>query len=166
MTAASPAVSAAIPVAIVAEPIHDRTGWTEESARVRTGWPAVIDAALEIMVAAGVIRPEQSTFELACEQADRKRQPHPSRQEVAMGAPATTVEALVFSLGRGVNELTQPDTERRLAALDAHQLKEACRRVQAFHPKIAKQWLADDVERLRPEARHDQDFTQHDQRQP
>ena len=79
MTAASPAVSAAIPVAIVAEPIHDRTGWTEESARVRTGWPAVIDAALEIMVAAGVIRPEQSTFELACEQADRKRQPHPSR---------------------------------------------------------------------------------------
>ena len=63
MTAASPAVSAAIPVAIVAEPIHDRTGWTEESARVRTGWPAVIDAALEIMVAAGVIRPEQSTFE-------------------------------------------------------------------------------------------------------
>ena len=83
-----------------------------------------------------------------------------------MGAAATTVEALVFSLGRGVNELTQPDTERRLAALDAHQLKEACRRVQAFHPKIAKQWLADDVERLRPEARHDQDFTQHDQRQP
>ena len=65
-----------------------------------------------------------------------------------MGAPATTVEALVFSLRRGVNEPTQPDTERRLAALDAHQLKEACRRVQAFHPKIAKQWLADDVERL------------------
>ncbi len=50
-----------------------------------------------------------------------------------MGAPATTVEALVFSLRRGVNELFQPDTERRLAARDAHQLKEACRRVQAFH---------------------------------
>jgi hypothetical protein len=148
MTAASTAVSAAIPLAIVAEPIHDRAWWTEESAPVGTGWPAVIDAALEIMVAAGVIRPEQSTFELACEQADRKRQPHPNRQEVAMGAPATTVEALVFSLRRGVNELTQPDTKRRLAALDAHQLKEACRRVQAFHPKIAKQWLADDVERL------------------
>jgi hypothetical protein len=148
MTATSTAVSAAIPLAIVAEPIHDRAWWTEESARVGTGWPAVIDAALEIIVAAGVIRPEQSTFELACEQADRKRQPHPSRQKVAMGAPATTVEALVFSLRRGVNELTRPDTERRLAALDAHQLKEACRRVQAFHPKIAKQWLADDVERL------------------
>ena len=56
-----------------------------------------------------------------------------------MGAPATTVEALVFSLGRGVNELTQPDTERRLAALDADQLEEACRRGQAFHPKIAEQ---------------------------
>jgi hypothetical protein len=33
-------------------------------------------------------------------------------------------------------------------------------------PKIAKQWLANDVERLRQEARHDQDFTQRDQRQP
>jgi hypothetical protein len=51
MTATSTAVSAAIPLAIVAEPIHDRAWWTEESARVGTGWPAVIDAALEIMVA-------------------------------------------------------------------------------------------------------------------
>ena len=36
-------------VAIVAEPIHDRTWW---------GWLAVVDAALEIVVAAGIIRPE------------------------------------------------------------------------------------------------------------
>jgi hypothetical protein len=49
MTSASTAVSAAIPLAIVAEPIHDRAWWTEESARVGTGWPAVIDAALEMM---------------------------------------------------------------------------------------------------------------------
>ena len=138
-------VAAATPIIAVG---FGREWWAAEAIRADTDWPGVVDAALEIMVAAGVIRPEQSTFELACEQADRKRQPHPSRQEVAMGAPATTVEALVFSLGRGVNELTQPDTKRRLAALDAHQLKEACRRVQAFHPKIAKQWLADDVERL------------------
>jgi hypothetical protein len=127
---------------------RDRAWWAAEAARTGTDWRSLADAALEALVSVGVIRLEHSTFELACEQADRKRQPHPSRQEVAMGAPATTVEALVFSLRRGVNELTQPDTKRRLAALDAHQLKEACRRVQAFHPKIAKQWLADDVERL------------------
>ena len=148
MTAASTAVSAAIPLAIVAEPIHDRAWWTEESARVGTGWPAIIDAALEIMVAAGVIRPEQSTFELACEQADRKRQPHPSRQEVAMGAPATTVEALVFSLRRGVNELAQPDTLQRLSALDGDQVKQVCRRVQAFQPEIAEPWSTDEVDAL------------------
>jgi hypothetical protein len=133
---------------VVSTAAHDRAWWTVEVARTGTDWRSLTAAVLEVLASAGIIRLEQSTFELACEQANRKRQPHPSRQEVAMGAPATTVEALVFSLRRGVNELTQPDTERRLAALDAHQLKEACRRVQAFHPKIAKQWLADDVERL------------------
>jgi hypothetical protein len=133
---------------VVSTAAHDRAWWTAEVARTGTDWRSLTAAVLEVLVSAAIIRLEQSTFEFACEQADRKRQPHPSRQEVAMGAPATTVEALVFSLRRGVNELTQPDTEHRLAALDAHQLKEACRRVQAFHPKIAKQWLADDVERL------------------
>jgi hypothetical protein len=62
MTAASTAVSAAIPLAIGAEPIHDRAWWTEESARVGTGWPAVIDAALEIMVAGGILEPEPDTM--------------------------------------------------------------------------------------------------------
>jgi hypothetical protein len=36
--------------------------WTEESARVGTGWPAVIDAALEIMVAGGILEPEPDTM--------------------------------------------------------------------------------------------------------
>jgi hypothetical protein len=62
MTAPSTAVSAAIPLAIVAGPIHDRAWWTEESARVGTGWPAVIDAALEIMVAGGILEPEPDTM--------------------------------------------------------------------------------------------------------
>jgi hypothetical protein len=33
-------------------------------------------------------------------------------------APASTLEALMFSLRRGVTELTKPDTQRRLAALE------------------------------------------------
>ena len=64
MTAPSTAVSAAIPLAIVAEPIHDRAWWTEESARVGTGWPVIIDAALEIMVAGGIVEPEPDTIPL------------------------------------------------------------------------------------------------------
>ena len=73
-------VSAATPIIAVG---FGREWWAAEAIRADTDWPGVVDTALEIMVAAGVIRPEQSTFELACEQADRKRQPHPSRQEVA-----------------------------------------------------------------------------------
>ena len=49
------APSTAIPLAIVAEPIHDSAWWIEASARVGTDWPAVIDAALNMLVAAGTI---------------------------------------------------------------------------------------------------------------
>jgi hypothetical protein len=62
MIAPSTTVSAAIPLTIVAEPIHDRAWWTEESARVGTGWPAVVDAALEMMVAGGILEPEPDTM--------------------------------------------------------------------------------------------------------
>jgi hypothetical protein len=44
MTAPSTAVSAAIPLAIVVEPTHDRAWWIEESARVGIGWLAVSTA--------------------------------------------------------------------------------------------------------------------------
>ena len=54
MTAPSSVVSAAISVVLVAEPMHDRAWWIEESARAGTGWAGVIDAALNIMVAAGI----------------------------------------------------------------------------------------------------------------
>jgi hypothetical protein len=133
---------------VVSTAAHDRAWWTEESARGGTGWPAIIDAALEIMVAAGVIRPEQSTFELACEQADRKRQPHPSRQGVAMGAPAATVEALVFSLRDGIAALGRSATLRRLSELSPAQLREVAVRVQKFKPEIAQPWTPQDVEVL------------------
>ena len=133
---------------VVSTAAHDRAWWTAEVARTGTDWRSLTDAVLEVLVSAGIIRLEQSTFELACEQADRKRQPHPSRQEVAMGAPATTVEALVFSLRPGVNELAQPETLRRLSALDGDQVKQVCRRVQAFQPEIAVPWSTDEVDAL------------------
>jgi hypothetical protein len=63
-------------------------------------------------------------------------------------APKVTVDALMFSLRRGANELTQPDTQRRLSALDADQLEDICLRVQAFRPDFAPTWSADDVDLL------------------
>ena len=55
MTAASTAVSAAIPLAIVAEPIHDRAWWTEESARVRSDWGGIIATHIGVLAALGLI---------------------------------------------------------------------------------------------------------------
>jgi len=182
MTAASTAVSAAIPLAIVAEPIHDRAWWTEESARVGTGCPAVIDAALEIMVAGGILEPEPDTMtpwdapfwrdaaveyhrdrpgRLAVE-IELKRLARLRRLmaddisidrawhelEADRTAPKATVDALMFSLRRGVNELTQPDTLRRLSALDGDQVKQVCRRVQAFQPEIAEPLSTKEVDAL------------------
>jgi hypothetical protein len=63
-------------------------------------------------------------------------------------AAHSMVDALMYSLRRGANELTQPDTQRRLSALDADQLEDICLRVQTFQPKIAEPWSADDVDLL------------------
>jgi hypothetical protein len=63
-------------------------------------------------------------------------------------APKATVEALMFSLRRGINELTQPSTLRRLSTLDEYQLEDVCLRVQAFPQRIARAWSAADVDLL------------------
>ena len=63
-------------------------------------------------------------------------------------APEATVDALMFSLRRGVGELTKPDTQRRLSGLNEQQLEAICLRAQAFRPEIALAWSADDVDLL------------------
>ena len=63
-------------------------------------------------------------------------------------APQATVEALVYGLRRGVNELIKPDAQRRLSELNRDQLEAVCLGVQAFKPNIAPAWSADDVDLL------------------
>jgi hypothetical protein len=63
-------------------------------------------------------------------------------------APKATVDALMFSLRRGINELTQPSTLRRLSTLNEYQLEDVCLRVQAFQQRIAPAWSAADVDLL------------------
>lgn len=62
--------------------------------------------------------------------------------------PTTAVEALMYSLRRGIIELTQPDTLRRLSMFDEGQLKAICRRLQNFKPEIATPWSSEEVAAL------------------
>jgi hypothetical protein len=136
---------------IAAELIRDREWWVDEAACAGSDWPGVIRTALAMLTMAGLIASEPSTFEWACEQADRRRQDISPRRIAPprnRRAPEATVEGLAFSLRRGVNELLKPDTQRRLSALDADQLEAVCLRVQAFKPAIAEPWSAEDADLL------------------
>jgi hypothetical protein len=56
--------------------------------------------------------------------------------------------AFCQNLKIALRKLTQPDTQRLLSALAEDQLEAVCLRVQAFQPKIAEPWSADDVDLL------------------
>ena len=128
-----------------------------------TDLPAVIDGCREVSTV--------DTFELACRKADRKAAAWPRdhrlkhlrrllEDEVSLErawselnrgdgrTPEATVEALMYSLRRGVGEIDKPDTRRRLAALDKRQLKQVCRRVQNFKPHIAAPWSREEATAL------------------
>ena len=128
-----------------------------------TDLPAVIDGCREVSTV--------DTFELACRKADRKAAAWPRdhrlkhlrrllEDEVSLErawselnrgdgrTPEATVEALMYSLRRGVGEIDKPDTRRRLAALDKRQLKQVCRRVQNFKPHIAAPWSREETTTL------------------
>ena len=55
VAAASPTVAPAGPLAAVRTAVHDREWWAVEAIRTGTDWSGLIAAALEMMVAAGII---------------------------------------------------------------------------------------------------------------
>jgi hypothetical protein len=135
-----------------------------------TGWSATIDACHGLLAIALGTNNMDDTFERACREPDRKtaarsQDPRLTRlrrllkdevsleraQHEIMGAgaaPETTVDALVYSLRRGIDELTNVDTLHRLSGLGEGQLKAVCRRVQSFNPEIATPWSSDEVAAL------------------
>jgi hypothetical protein len=135
-----------------------------------TGWSATIDAWHGLLGIALGINNMDDTFERACREADRKtaaRSQDPrltrlrrlleddvslerTQHEImrARPAPEATVDALVYSLRRGVDELAHANTLHRLSGLDEGQLKAVCRRVQSFNPEIATPWSSDEVAAL------------------
>jgi hypothetical protein len=63
-------------------------------------------------------------------------------------APSSLVGALMFSLRRGTEAITEPDNQRRLAELSEDQLLAVCQRLQNFKPNIAPAWPPEEVEAL------------------
>src|SRR5262249_33502261 len=127
---------------------------------------AVIDRCHDLLAVAFGTNSMDDTFERACREADRKAASRPQDPRILRArclladdvsyerayaefmrerpTPEATVDALVYSLRRGIAELTKPD----LSELDKGQLKAICRRLQNFKPEIAPPWSLEDVAAL------------------
>jgi hypothetical protein len=116
---------------------HPRRAWTIGRLSSRVAEGAMTAAAPDCLAQLRRLMADNVSLDCAWQELSRNRP-----------APQAMVDALVFSLRRGVNELTKPDVLRRLSALDQNQLKEVCRRVQNFKPEIAPPWSAEEVARL------------------
>jgi hypothetical protein len=55
VSAASPTVAPAAPFPVVSTAVHDREWWAEQAVRAGTDWSGLVAAALEMMIAAGII---------------------------------------------------------------------------------------------------------------
>jgi hypothetical protein len=149
----------------------DREGWAEQAEQNVSDWACVLDGARDLLaVAVGEIS-SMDTFDRACREADRKAAARPvdartlrARRLLAdddisyerayyetlrdRSAPEATIDALVYSLRRGINELTSPDAKRRLSELSEDQLRAVCERLRNFKPEIAPAWTPEEVEAL------------------
>ena len=136
-----------------------------------TDLPAAVDGCRDLMAIAFGEVSIVDTFERACRRADRKAAARPQDHrlkhlrrllkdgislerawsELNRGdgrTPEALIEALMFSLRRGVGEIDKADTRRRLAALNKRQLKQVCRRVQNFNSDIATPWSREEAAAL------------------
>jgi hypothetical protein len=137
---------------------------------VGIGWPAVIEGCHDLLAVAFGTNSMDDPFDSACREADRKaaaRPPDPRLKRLrrlleddvsverayheimrARPAPESLVEALMYSLRRGLSELSNADTLHRMSGLDEGQLKAVCHRVQNLKPEIATPWSSVDATTL------------------
>jgi hypothetical protein len=173
MTVASTSTaSPTIPIAvIIGGTAGDHGWWAEQAAQNGTDWAGVLDGARDLLaVAVGEVT-SMHTFDRACREADRKAASRPvdartlrarlllANDDISYerayyetlrdrSAPEATIDALVYSLRRGINELTSPDAKRRLSELSEDQLRAVCERLRNFKPEIAPAWTPEEVEAL------------------
>ena len=69
-------------------------------------------------------------------------------EELRGRAAHSTVDALMYSLQRGIEAIPEPDNQQRLAELSEDQLLAVCQRLQNFKPNIAPAWLPEELDAL------------------
>jgi hypothetical protein len=143
---------------------------TSVTTDIATDWEGVVEGCRDLLAVAFGTNNMDDTFERACRDADRKAASRPEDPRIARAhrlladdvsyerayaefmcerpTPEATVDALVFSLRRGVSALAKPDVQRWLSVLDRDQLEAVCLRVQAFKPAITEPWSAEDADLL------------------
>jgi hypothetical protein len=128
---------------------------------------ALMSAAAGLEASEAAMRRDDADWWHLCREADRKAASRPvDARTYALGAcwpptnapttrpcairsaPEATIDALVYSLRRGINELTSPDAKRRLSELSEDQLRAVCERLWNFKPEIVPAWTPEEVEAL------------------
>jgi hypothetical protein len=170
MTVASTSTaSPTIPITVIAGGTAvDLEWWAQQAAQNGTDWAGVLDGTRDLLaVAVGEVS-SMDRFDRACREADRRAASRPVDARILRArrllgdddityerayaeilrdrsAPEALVDALVFSLRRGPDELTKPDTKRRLSELSEDQLRAVCERLRNFKPGIATAWTPEEV---------------------
>jgi hypothetical protein len=129
-----------------------------------TGWMDVLLTAFNRMIAEDIIEPAddeqpdswaadmrswcRAAAEYHRDRAGRTTIVDARRESMTRPAAATIIDALVFALRRGVGELANADSRRRLSELNEEQLRDVCSRLRNFKPAIGKTWTPEEVEAL------------------
>jgi hypothetical protein len=129
-----------------------------------TGWMDILLTAFNRMIAEDIIEPaadekpdpwaaDMPSWRRAAAEYHRDRAGHTAvvdarHENMTRPAAAATIDALVFSLRRGVGELANADSRRRLSELSEEQVRIVCRRLQSFKPEIVTPWPPEEIEAL------------------
>jgi hypothetical protein len=131
-------------------------------APAETDWGSLLVGVFNRMIAVGAIEPtddeepdswaaDMPSWQRAATEYHIARASRPvivdSRHE-NMTRAAATIDALVFSMRRGVGKLADADSRRRLSELNEEQVRIVCRRLQSFKPEIATPWPPEEIEAL------------------
>lgn len=68
--------------------------------------------------------------------------------ETRAAAAASTIDALMYSLRKGIVALSRDDVQQRLVALDEQQMRDVCAQLLKRNSDVTKSWKPDEIEHL------------------
>jgi hypothetical protein len=136
----------------------------QDQGALGTGWMDILLTAFNRMIAEDIIEAaddeepdpwgadmpswRRAAAEYHRDRAGRTAIVETRHENMTHTAAAATVDAVAFSLRRGVGELANADSQRRLSELSEEQTRIVCRRLQSFKPEIATPWPPEEIEAL------------------